>query len=123
MFRITYEQGNGYRCGCCRQTWTETEDCESREDVILWLSELEASKKGFGYGDSDDREVIEIREIKDDDLTSSFHADSALIEQIIQQRKDYAAKEKADREKKEAEDKKVRELKTLKELKEKYPEV
>lgn len=45
MYRITYEQGNGATCGCCSDSWTETKDVETEQDVIYWLSELKADKK------------------------------------------------------------------------------
>lgn len=94
MYRITYEQGNGYSCGCCRQTSTQTEDCETTQDVINWLSELEACKTITKYSDDDDRSVIEIREIKDADLTNEFRADPELTAKIIQTRQDNVKKRK-----------------------------
>lgn len=131
MYRITYEQGNGYHCGCCRSTWTETEDVDTKEEVFEWLSELEADKKepSLSWGDAYDREVIEIREIKDENLTASFQVIPELTEAIIEKRR----KAKEDAEKAEAEKKKVEKAKKakekekkdrekLKELAEKYPE-
>jgi len=32
-YLITYERGNGYHCGCCRQTWTETDTMEFENDA------------------------------------------------------------------------------------------
>jgi len=34
MYRITYGQGNGYQCACCRHVREETEDVETKEEVI-----------------------------------------------------------------------------------------
>lgn len=94
MYRITYEQGNGYRCSCCRRTSTETIDFETREEVVEWLSELEACQTISEWEDDDDRYVEEIREVKDEDLTDSFKADKLITEAIISKRK--ADKEEKD---------------------------
>ena len=85
MYRITYEQGNGYHCGCCRRTWERTKDCNTPEEVTRWLSELEASKKSskLTWEDADDRRVVEIRKIEDEDLTYGFSADPKLVKKII----------------------------------------
>ena len=63
MYRITYTQGNGYHCGCCRKTSTETIDYETKEEVIEWLSELEACNTESEWEDDDDRSLDEIKEI------------------------------------------------------------
>ena len=44
LYRIRYTQGNGYRCSCCRFESEAYWDCETREEVVAWLSELEAAK-------------------------------------------------------------------------------
>lgn len=31
-YLIIYENGNGYRCGCCRRTWTAIETMEFEND-------------------------------------------------------------------------------------------
>lgn len=38
---ITYEQGNGYFCSCCRQTWETTEDYEdlTEEEMVIQVAE------------------------------------------------------------------------------------
>lgn len=86
MFRITYTQGNGYRCGCCRQEWTQTHDCETEQEVIEWLSELKACQTESQWEDDDDREVVEIREIKDENLTDKFSSNEDLVNKIIAER-------------------------------------
>jgi len=65
MYRVTYEQGNGYSCNCCRQSWTETEDFDNEQDMIDYLID----RKKYG----DDWELEEIREIKDEDLTTKYN--------------------------------------------------
>lgn len=100
MFRITYTQGNGYSCNCCRHEWTETHDCETEQEVIEWLSELKACQTESRYEDDSDREVVEIREIKDEDLTNQFAPNDDLVNNLITERR--AAKER-DKKKKEEE--------------------
>jgi len=85
MFRITYTQGNGYHCGCCRRTETEIEDFETKEEVVEWLSELEACNTESKWSDDNDRSVDEIREIKDDELDLDF--DPKRVAEIIAERK------------------------------------
>lgn len=99
MYRITYTQGNGYHCGCCRRTWTNTVDCDTKEEVIEWLSELEACNIESEYEDDNDRSVDEIREIKDEDLTDQFKADPNIINEIVNKR----ISKKKEEEKKNAE--------------------
>ena len=101
MYRITYTQGNGYSCGCCRRESTETVDFETQKDVIDWLSELEACKKESRYEDDSDRSVDEIREIKDEDLTFMFKSDPEIVSKIVNQR--FAIKEKKEQEKEQRE--------------------
>lgn len=119
MIRITYEQGNGYGCSCCRQTWTETEDFDTREEVLAWLVNLEASKNAPIYADEGDRCVESIEETIGNDISGEFIPDPVLIEKEIERRR--RIKEK----KKEEEDQKIRnrEKRDLKRLAEKYPEV
>lgn len=72
MYRVTYEQGNGYRCSCCRTTYTETEDFDDKEDMIGYLVNMTQN--------GDDWELEEIREIKDEDLTNKY---SEIVDGII----------------------------------------
>lgn len=95
MFRITYKQGNGYHCACCRKTYTQHADAATKEEVIAWLSELKACQTISQYEDDNDRTVIEIREIKDELL--NLEADDTLVQHIIAERK--KAKEEAQKEK------------------------
>lgn len=120
MFRITYRQGNGYHCSCCRSTWTETSDCDTIEEVIEWLSNLEADKVISSWEDANDREVEEIREIKDEPVILQANPDR--VKELIELRK--KAKEEAQA-KEQARTKKFKineDLKKLRELKAQYPE-
>jgi hypothetical protein len=86
------------------------------------LNELAADKVISSWEDAYDREVLEIREIKDEDLTDEFQANSEEVQKIIAQRK----KRKEEAQKKEERNTKRRkvraEKKKLKELADKYPE-
>ena len=74
MYRVTYEQGNGYRCSCCRNTYSGTEDFDTEKDVIDYLvNKLYAKKNPSKHGDEDDWDLEEVREIKDADLTDKFY--------------------------------------------------
>jgi hypothetical protein len=69
MVRITFTQGNGYKCGCCRHTHDDYVEFDSQEAAVAWLSELEARKQHPPKGDHwiyppDDRNVIDICETK-----------------------------------------------------------
>ncbi len=123
MYRITYEQGNGYRCGCCRSSHTESCDYNTREGVMDWLYDLEVSKQvPSDYGDDDDRELIEIREIKDEDLTKTFILDPEQVKRMIEYRRSFKKEEKEKEKQKEEKDKINQEKKMLKNLIKKYPD-
>lgn len=113
MYRITYEQGNGYRCGCCRRTSTESIDVETPEEIIEWLSELEACNTISQWGDDNDRELIEIREIVDETLTGKFSADPEITKKIIEGRQKAKAEE-AEQEKEAELERKRKKLADLK---------
>lgn len=113
MYRITYNQGNGYRCGCCRRTSTETIDFSTEKEVIEWISELKACKIESRYEDDDDRSIEEIREIKDEDLTDRFNPDDKIVSGIVESRKKEKESKKEQEEKNRIESKK-RQLAQLK---------
>jgi hypothetical protein len=114
MFRITYTQGNGYHCSCCRQEWIEHHDCETEQEVIEWLSELEACSTISEWSDDNDREVQEIREIKDDEI--EFEADPKIVAKIIAERKAKKDVKKKKEEEKELQRKKDKLAQLKKEL-------
>ncbi len=118
MIRITYEQGNGYGCTCCRQTYSEHEDFDKVEDAQQWIDELEACKTESCSEDDDDREIIDIREVKKESI--SMFPDAENVKKIIKQRKDAKAKKKKKDDKKNAKKREEQERKKLAELKEKY---
>ena len=102
MYRITYTQGNGYTCGCCRQEWTNTEDFATREEMMKWLTEYHAAYLCRGkvsvpmvlnvvstlfWEDADDRSIIDIREIGDD-IQGQFMPDDKDIDALIKEKLD-----------------------------------
>jgi len=100
MYRITYEQGNGYHCGCCRRTSIETIDLETEEQVLEWLEELSASYK-VSQGDDDDRSVESIEKEIGVDIQSQFVPRQEKVDAIIAERKHVKEKDKKNAERRE----------------------
>ena len=86
MYRITYEQGNGYSCGCCRRTSTETEDFSTPEEVQNWVNELKADQKLPQYEDDDDRDIESIEKEIGVDIQDQFPPQQEIVDLIIAQR-------------------------------------
>ena len=112
MYRIHYSQGNGYTCSCCGHWESEHEDFESEEEVIYWLSELEACKKkpesGAWRSLRDCRHVNEIVRIEPEDLTHQFKANPEIVAKLVKQREDAEAEKKRKEEKRQEELQRVR---------------
>ena len=84
MYRITYEQGNGYHCGCCRRTYTDDVDLKTEEEVYQWLITYYADKKMPRYEDCDDRELHSIeKEIGVDFKELFFSVTDARLSTLI----------------------------------------
>ena len=80
-YRITYEQGNGYQCSCCRSTWTNTIDLETEQEVIAWIIELVADKEEPRYEDIDDRKFATMAAIMYESIetaVSSLNGDKII---------------------------------------------
>ena len=118
LYRIRYTQGNGYKCSCCRSDWEIYWDCETREEVVAWLSELEAAKAApsGGMSDFDGREVNEIRRICEEDLKDQFSSDPAQVKKSVAARKRKKAAAKRARKKEQDQHERA----TFAELKAKY---
>lgn len=43
-YRITWKQGNGYRCSCCRSTWECSEDFDSEVEAMDFFNSKKAVK-------------------------------------------------------------------------------
>ena len=94
MYRVTYKQGNGYHCNCCRSVYTGTEDFDTEKDVIDYLmNKLYAKKNPSKYGDEDDWDLEEVCEIIDVDLTDKFYDIANELAQKKQALRTYTGKE------------------------------
>jgi len=120
MYRITYEQGNGYRCGCCRRTYTETHDVETAEEVQEWVNTLYADYKSPRWEDADDRSIESIEKEIGVDIQDQFLPQEDVTHKLIAERK--AEKEEEERLDKEEQERNLAEAERLEyiRLKEKY---
>ncbi len=103
MYRITYEQGNGYRCGCCRRTYTETHDVETTEEVQDWVNDLYADYKSPRWEDADDRSIISIEKEIGVDIQDQFLPQEDVTHELIAKRKAEKEEEEQERNLEEAE--------------------
>ena len=105
MIRITFKQGNGYTCGCCRRTHEDYVEFNTQEEAVAWLSELEARVQHPPKGDKwiyppDDREVIDICETKplklghDDKQVAALVASWTAAEEAEKKKQEAEAKER-----------------------------
>jgi len=116
MYRITYEQGNGYSCGCCRRTSEQTIDLNTIEEVQDWIDELYASFKFPKWEDDDDRELISIEKEIGVDIKDQFTPNQKKVDEIIAERQ----KEKDEKENKKEELKRQQEYDNYLKLKQKF---
>jgi hypothetical protein len=123
MYRITYEQGNGYRCGCCRRSYEAYDDVKTEEDVSAWVLDYEASQVMPEYEDDDDRDLLSIEKEIGVNIMDQFKVSQESIDHEIANRK--RAKEAKDTKEKEEREAALagRDKEKLKELAKKYPEV
>lgn len=114
MYRITYEQGNGYRCGCCRRTDICTHDVKTEEEVQQWVDELYADYKLPSWSDADDRCIESIEKEIGVDIQDQFKPRDEEVERMVAERKKVIEnrKRKEEAEKKKAEYKHYLDLKT-----------
>jgi len=94
MYRITYEQGNGYSCNCCRRTGTESEDFDTPEEVQHWVNTLKASQTISVWEDESDREIESIEKEIGVDISDQFKPQEDEVEKIITIRKKNKEEEK-----------------------------
>lgn len=67
MITIIYQTSNGYRCHCCRQTFTNWLDAETEEEAISQCISISKSEDG-------DFEVLAVRGSTDNsDLESRIN--------------------------------------------------
>lgn len=87
MYRVTYEQGNGYHCHCCRRSWNNDIDFKTQKEVIDYILKMRKICNGTikkTWDDEDDWILQEVREIKDDDLTDKYEK---IVNDIIKNEK------------------------------------
>ena len=130
MYRITYEQGNGYHCNCCRSTWDNNVDLQTEQEVKDWMLDFEVGLLMPKYEDDDDREILSIEKEIGVDIKAQFKVPQADIDHEVANRKRALAEE--ERKLQEEKDKKDQEKKINKEelekaklieLAKKYPEI
>lgn len=120
MFRVTWQQGNGYHCSCCRRTWDSDTNFENLEEAFDFATNLIAAREAPLYEDEDDNSDIRIIEFKEISLDLSQEAIKQAIKQAIISRKEQI-KSKAEKESQQTlEWLKNKELKELTRLKKKY---
>lgn len=120
MIRITYIQGNGYHCSCCRNEWTNYEDFDTIEQAANWLTDLEARRviaknSNKEYPDCRVENVVQVHNVNIEVDPEKVKALVAEFEETEKKRKENEAKILAA---KKVED----DLAQLKRLQEKYPE-
>ncbi len=81
MATIMYRTGNGYHCGCCRQTWADTFDFETAEEAV---SESISIARGSDWDFSIDR----IFGFMDED-SNADELEERIMEAIKQAEKDH----------------------------------
>lgn len=42
IYRVSWIQGNGYRCQCCRREWDEYSDFYSQEEAVEFINNKKA---------------------------------------------------------------------------------
>lgn len=122
MYRITYEVGNGYSCGCCRRTYEETEDLETKEEVYEWLLEFEIDQQCPRYTDADDREIVSIEKEFGEDIQDEFVLDQKTLTRVVEAAKQKKEEKKVRKDKARREEDKAKELAQLRRLVAKYPD-
>jgi len=122
-YRITYEQGNGYQCSCCRNTWTQTEDFEIEKEVINWIINLAADKEEPRYDDADDRKLISIEKEIGKNIRDQFIVSQEAVDHEVRNRQRNKQKEKKEAECAFTKARKNADIAKLKSLMKEYPDI
>ena len=119
MYEVEYEQGNGYRCSCCRQTSRIEKEFATEKELQDWLNQFEADRihPEDDYFDSGDQYIVRI--IANNRVTSKYKPNDEVVKAIVAKR---VRKEQARKRHTKAQEVKKEKAK-LKELAKKYPEV
>jgi hypothetical protein len=72
-FRVSYVQGNGYRCGCCRRTHKVTRDFHTEVEAKAFIAELERMQ----------RNPTEEEKQQDDDDVCDFKLTRIIDEEAV----------------------------------------
>ena len=120
MYRITYEQGNGYQCGCCRRTSRHTEDLKTPEEVQEWVNELAACQEISLREDDDDRDIESIEKEFGVNIQNEFLPQEEVVEKLVAERKKLKEKRERKKEKKQAKNLEERDRLEYQRLKSKY---
>jgi hypothetical protein len=116
MYTITYKQGNGYSCSCCRRTSEETIELITIEEVQDWIDELHASFSIPEWENNGDRDLISIEKEIGVDIQNQFVPNQEKVDEIIAERQ----KEKEEKENKYEELKRQQEYDEYLKLKQKF---
>lgn len=120
MYRITYEQGNGYHCSCCRHTSTQEVDLDTKEEVQEWINEFQADLKAPKHEDDDDKYLVDIEIVAPDSLLHQFPPQEDEVSKIIAKRGGTKAEQLAKKKLADKADREKRERKKYEELKNKF---
>jgi len=62
-FVVKWTQGNGYRCGCCRQEWSAEDEFETMDDAVNHAWMLIHARGKRDQWDTDDNSDIKILQV------------------------------------------------------------
>ena len=111
-YSIYYEDGNGYRCSCCRRSSNEIEEYDSYDDAIDRIVRMQA----FAYENDETFKAL----YKTEELEVSIP--QTVIDKIKEQAKKKKNKKKKEAEKQAMLEEIAEEKQRLAELKAKYPD-
>ncbi len=123
MYRLSYTQGNGYRCGCCRKEWSDYTDCETHEEVVKWVVEHMADQQMPRFDESDDFVIEDIEKEIGISLLDQYVEDpkiKLLVDAEVSFRKKKEEEEEEKKRNRKIESKEKKTIEDLKGLIEKY---
>lgn len=124
MYRITYLQGNGFTCSCCRVTYIITQDVATKKEVYDWLLTYKADlSKPLYDDDSDDRSLLSIERTLGENIQDQFVIDQKDIDHEVASRIRIIEEREAQEKRRILLKKEEEEISTLRDLAAKYPEV
>jgi len=118
MIEIGITYGNGYHCGCCRQTWDSVLAFYSLKDAQDFINTHAADQQIPVSEDADDVEIRFIREVEAKDLAVVPQSD--VVERLLRERTDIRETKKKQDKKSEVETAKKEYERLKKELEENH---